>query len=258
MKNNHFSDEVSNRLGWYVYRLIDPRDGQTFYVGKGRGNRVFQHTRGEIKEDDNDILSYKLKLIKQIKNTNLDIIHIIHRHGIKDEETAFQIEAALIDAYAGLSNIMNGNGSNEFGVAHVQEIINTYEIETVEIDDKALIISINKSALERNIYDAVRFAWKISLTEAKKAELVLATIQGVIKGVFIVDEWKEATKENFPQFMLINEDIYDETMRKKRFGFVGKEASSFFLNKYINKRVPDKFRKKGASNSVKYSWKVKD
>ncbi|MFX9038793.1 hypothetical protein ABTN43_19390, partial [Acinetobacter baumannii] len=89
------------------------------------------------------------------------------------------------------------------------------EIETVEIDDKALIISINKSALERNIYDAVRFAWKISLTEAKKAELVLATIQGVIKGVFIVDEWKEATKENFPQFMLINEDIYDETMRKK-------------------------------------------
>ena len=38
-----FSPEVIEQLQYYVYRLIDPRDGQTFYVGKGKGNRVFAH-----------------------------------------------------------------------------------------------------------------------------------------------------------------------------------------------------------------------
>jgi uncharacterized protein len=42
-----FPPEVAARLGTYVYRLIDPRSGETFYVGKGRGNRVFAHIRAE-------------------------------------------------------------------------------------------------------------------------------------------------------------------------------------------------------------------
>lgn len=38
-----FTGEVCKKLGCYVYRLIDPRDGSTFYVGKGTGNRVKMH-----------------------------------------------------------------------------------------------------------------------------------------------------------------------------------------------------------------------
>ncbi len=36
-----FSKAVCQKIGWYVYRLIDPRNGETFYVGKGNYNRVF-------------------------------------------------------------------------------------------------------------------------------------------------------------------------------------------------------------------------
>ena len=32
-----FPPEVVQALGHYVYRLIDPRNGETFYVGKGQG-----------------------------------------------------------------------------------------------------------------------------------------------------------------------------------------------------------------------------
>ena len=31
-----FSNEVCAELGYYVYRLVDPRNCQTFYVGKGK------------------------------------------------------------------------------------------------------------------------------------------------------------------------------------------------------------------------------
>ncbi|MCR2307669.1 hypothetical protein NSX65_32680, partial [Salmonella enterica] len=43
MDITEFPSGVIEHLGWYVYRLIDPRDGSTFYVGKGKGNRVFAH-----------------------------------------------------------------------------------------------------------------------------------------------------------------------------------------------------------------------
>ena len=38
-----FTEEVAKQLKWYVDRLIDPRNGETFYIGKGKGNRVFSH-----------------------------------------------------------------------------------------------------------------------------------------------------------------------------------------------------------------------
>lgn len=38
-----FPPDVARKLKTYVYRLIDPRNGETFYVGKGQGNRVFAH-----------------------------------------------------------------------------------------------------------------------------------------------------------------------------------------------------------------------
>ena len=42
-----FSEFVAGRLRHYVYRLIDPRNGTTFYVGRGQGNRVFSHAAGQ-------------------------------------------------------------------------------------------------------------------------------------------------------------------------------------------------------------------
>jgi hypothetical protein len=42
-----FPEEVARQLRTYVYRLIDPRNGETFYIGKGKGNRVFSHINAE-------------------------------------------------------------------------------------------------------------------------------------------------------------------------------------------------------------------
>jgi hypothetical protein len=38
-----FSQAVIENLGYYVYYLKDPRDDKVFYLGKGVGNRLFNH-----------------------------------------------------------------------------------------------------------------------------------------------------------------------------------------------------------------------
>ncbi|MGA9628002.1 MAG: GIY-YIG nuclease family protein [Bryobacteraceae bacterium] len=58
-----FSEAVAGKLRHYVHRLIDPRNGETFYVGKGIGNRVFAHVKGELGADA-DILADKLQRIR--------------------------------------------------------------------------------------------------------------------------------------------------------------------------------------------------
>lgn len=78
----HFSPEICKELDFYVYRLIDPRNGETFYVGKGQNNRVFKHVKQALKFDkDEDELTAKYDRIQEIEKSGLDVIHIIHRHG---------------------------------------------------------------------------------------------------------------------------------------------------------------------------------
>ena len=50
--------------GYYVYFLIDSRNGQIFYVGKGKGKRVKQHTR-EAKSN-NVVNAIKVERIREI------------------------------------------------------------------------------------------------------------------------------------------------------------------------------------------------
>src|SRR5713226_3424238 len=43
MNHREFSPKFIEKLGYYVYLYIDPRDSTIFYVGKGQGNRAFSH-----------------------------------------------------------------------------------------------------------------------------------------------------------------------------------------------------------------------
>lgn len=239
-KQEFFPPEVVEKLQYYVYRLIDPRNAETFYVGKGRGNRVFCHAQGEI---EGDSLSEKMARIRAIKLAQLEVGHVIHRHGLS-EDVAFEVEAALIDAYPGITNIMDGHGNNEFGAMHSSEIVKRYCAEIAQFEHKVLLISVNRSALDTSVYEAVRFAWKLSKSKAASAEIILATVQGLIVGAFIAEQWLEATSGNFP----------GRETAEGRYGFYGREAPLDLQKFYVGKRLPDEFRKRGASNPIKYTW----
>jgi uncharacterized protein len=242
---NAFPSEVIDQLKTYVYRLLDPRTGETFYVGKGKGNRVFAHARAEI---DGDELSDKLKRIREIRLAGLEVGHVIHRHGL-DDKTAFELEASLIDAYPGLSNEAGGQDSGDRGAMHAVEILRRYCAEEAVFIHKALLINVNREASERSVYEAVRYAWKIDIRKAARAEVILATRKGLIIGAFVAKEWKAASAENFPGRWAEGDGS------DGRYGFVGGPASIEIQQRYVGKRVPDEFRKRGAANPIKYTWK---
>lgn len=242
-----FPPGVAQKLKTYVYRLIDPRNGETFYVGKGKGNRVFAHIRAESASLDGDEIDNKLKRIREIRLAGFEVGHVIHRHGM-DAATALEVEAALIDAYPGLTNIAGGTGGHDYGAMHAREIMRRYTAEPAEFKHKALLISVNRTAEERSLYDATRYAWKLDKRRAKQAEVILATMKGLVVGAFIAHEWLEATAENFP-------GRAEGEGAPGRFGFIGEEAPAEIWKLYVGKRVPDEYRKRGAANPIKYTWK---
>ncbi|WP_333684672.1 LEM-3-like GIY-YIG domain-containing protein [Pontibaca methylaminivorans] len=261
-----FPTGVGEKLLFYVYRLIDPRNGETFYVGKGRGNRVFQHvnavrasdvsddgvTDGTIDDqvpDDDE--SLKVQRILDIRRAGLGVIHIIHRHGIEDARTAFEVEAALIDVYAGLANAVSGHHSNDRGPMHALEIINKYALpEVVPRNDKLMLININSADhnSDDELLDRVRFEWRVSKERAQEAELVLAVIRGVVHGVFVPEEWLPAIPQHFPG------PRFSADPSSRRFGFNGYKASDNIWDYYVGtqgKRLPETMRFKG-QNPIRY------
>lgn len=240
-----FSDDVQKQLKAYVYRLIDPRNGETFYVGRGQGNRVFDHVTGVLnsikKNEGEDNESLKLQQIQAITNTGMSVLHVVHRHGM-DVDTAKEVEAALIDAYPGLTNIQNGQGSNEYGSMHALEVIEKYEAPEADFDGiKGLLISVNRSSEDLSLYEAVRFSWKTDLKRAKSADYVFAVIRGVIRGVYIADEWLSATSENFP----------GRPNEPERNAFNGKEAPADIWKQFCGCRLPVDVRF-GSGNPIRY------
>ena len=243
MSLNEFPPEVANELKHYVYRLIDPRNGDTFYVGKGQGNRVFDHVKGEVTsnaEDDSDeVNDPKLQRIRDIEKAGLDVGHVIHRHGL-DKGTAFEVEGALMEAYPGVLNKIGGHGSKDRGTMHAKEVVNLYKARETDIQHKVLIIKINRSASETDsiheIYEAVRASWKLGgeAEKAKEAEYILAVLKGLVIGVFEPKDW-----EKYPD---------------GRWGFVGIEAPKDITEHYIRTRIPANMRKKGMAAPVLYAY----
>lgn len=242
---NKFSPEVIEKLGYYVYRLIDPRNGNTFYVGKGKGNRVFAHVKDALsnydgedytEENEEDSIDEKIKTIRDIRSSGLEVIHLICRYGLTEKE-AFEVESALIDTYLILTNIQNGHYSDR-GVNSAEVLERELSLEEYEEVEgiNYIIIKIKNETIQDQgtIYEAVRKHWKINKEKALDYPYVFAVINGVVREVYEVENWFNSKE--------IEGRVY----------FEGEVADSEIRNHFINKRIPDTYSKKGNANPIQY------
>jgi hypothetical protein len=255
-----FDDKTINALKAYVYALFDPLEKRPFYIGKGRGNRIFQHVEGAIQDDKE---SNKYETIREIRSRQLKnrVIHTIIRHGMTDE-VAFEVESALIDLAnktgAILTNEVTGHNSIEKGMMSVDDIIRKYNAQPLDkLLHSVVIININKKyklirdeVLQVNtkysgkdlIYESVKRAWVMG-KRRENVDFVLAEYRGIIVEVYEVIE-----VNNNGQL----EKWYPVIGYNNRWGFHGRRAQNNVRDTYLNKSIAH-HKKKGAANPIRYS-----
>lgn len=143
-----FSTSIIEKLAYYIYCLIDPRDGNIFYVGKGVGNRVFHHALGSLQETETP--SDKIALIREIHKSGNQPVYYILRHNIQTDKQAFEYEAMAIDLLSlvkpsqqPLTNIQGGTHSSEVGLMSLSELKRKYDAQELKTDKPIVLITIN-------------------------------------------------------------------------------------------------------------------
>jgi hypothetical protein len=103
--------ETNPMAPFYVYELVDPRDGSVFYVGKGKGRRISHHVRTARRGIVDN--AEKFKRIQAIHDAGLTVgERIISRH-VKEGD-AYAAERDRITELRGeLTNIVGGVVTNE-------------------------------------------------------------------------------------------------------------------------------------------------
>lgn len=243
-----FPRAVVSKVGIYVYLYRDPRDGKIFYVGKGQGQRAFQHLTDE-KE------GAKRNKIREIRNAGLEPKIEILAHGLKDDEMALKIEAAMIDLIGvdQLANEVRGYQAISHGKMGVDELIALYDaLKGTICDQGILLIRINQlyrhGMSPEELYEVTRGVWKIG-AKRNLVRHVLALYEGVVKEVYEVKRWDPA---NWRAYRFRAEELKArEKQYAGRWQFEGAVAQEPFRERYLGKNV-SKYLTKGGLNPIQY------
>ena len=233
-----FDRRTIEQIGAYVYCLVDPISQKPFYVGKGNGNRVFQHATNAL---NNPSESDKIETIKKIIGSGEKVGHVIIQHGL-DNPTALAIETALIDFAnhfgEGLTNIVLGHKSSAFGIMTAEEIQRKYHAPPLEeLGEGCVIININKTYRRakgtKSFYDATRKSWVIDKRCIPSLRYVLSEYAGFVVEVFEVDLWYQIESPN----------------GRTRWAFEGRQAPDEVRSLYLNRAIR---KRPGAANPIAY------
>lgn len=214
---------VAEKLGVYVYVLRDPRDKSVFYVGKGKGDRVFSHVWVAMGQRDRveDGVESESKVVTSTKNTRIKDIyaageqveHFIVRPNIKPPKTAdtlaFQFEQVLIASFRlaeedldspTLTNIQGGHTSGKFIVEPIGETIKQLAAEPAGKIEKPFVVLVSTNPAHKTwddveIYDNVAGWWFASNVVGIPNLPVFVVHDALFRAVFRADHW---SKEQVP------------------------------------------------------------
>ena len=234
------TDEIANRLKSYVYLYIDPRNGEVFYVGKGKGNRLFSHLDDK---SDTEIC----EKISEIRSEGLEPQIDLLRYGITDSQ-AILVKSAIIDLIgkSNLTNRVSGNHTRSFGRITSHELINMLAAEPVKVRHKVILITINQlyrsDMTPLELYEATRGIWKIG-TNRNKAEYAMAVYQGVVREVYRIHQWFPA---GTLEYKTRDSSEFTSPKNSKRWEFSG-EVADEIRDMYVGYSVG-----LGGQNPIRY------
>jgi len=240
-----FSKDVKERLGFYVYLLLDPETRMPFYIGKGKGDRIFHHLKDQNAESE------KVQKIDELRKLGKEPILEILKWGLNEEE-ALLVESTAIDLLGieALTNSQRGHGCRHGSRTHVNEL----ELELcdssgdVQFHEPGILIRISKlwryDMTPIEIYDSTRSCWVLSKARAEQAKHAYAVYDGKIREVYQINAWMPGGST----MVSLERDFQPDP---KRLEFVGVIAPETVRKKYVGKDVSALFPP-GAANPVQY------
>lgn len=202
---------VCAKLGAYVYALADPREegalkDRIFYIGKGNGNRCFNHAKIEMDGEPLNEGELKIAKIREIRSKGNDVEVLIVRHGLTDPE-AHALETALIPLL-GDTNKVAGHGDREFWLTENQvKEIHDRPVERGDIGllrGNVLFVSLNrqdstkllKTVVEDEVAHVTLGSWNLNVRDSRRVDCVVGVKNSLILSIFET----EKTPENITRF----------------------------------------------------------
>ncbi|MFD4183010.1 GIY-YIG nuclease family protein [Rhodococcus sp. NPDC058514] len=208
---------VSEQLGLYVYALLDPRNRTVFYVGSGRGNRVYGHVWTALEETESsrlldgpetdraEVTDANIRRIRDIYDSGHEVEHYIAAHRITaadDDQTADAVGRALVGVLGliepdtetpGLTNL--AGGAPELRAAPVEDLVIQYSAEPVpELPTPCFLIEV-KGAAKRGvtpeeIYEMARQSWAAGTAVRNSAKIpVIVVADNIVRAAYRAESW---------------------------------------------------------------------
>ncbi|NLD28044.1 MAG: hypothetical protein BWY40_00585 [bacterium ADurb.Bin270] len=192
------------KLGGFVYALIDPRTNNVFYVGLGGGIEAQGNQRPEnhlvatlTKISTNELLSDKEKIIRDIWNDGLEVKLAVVRRNLTRKE-AIHVEAALIDIFQKvqegpiLTNMQSGHGKKEHSIItedNLVELVAEPVNPSVSIENVWLFNIRSEMDKGRTAYESTLGNWVIADRECGVGYAV-GLKNGISRTVIKIESWQ--------------------------------------------------------------------
>jgi len=207
-----FSAMVTAKLKAYVYALADPRidaalRDRVFYIGKGNGNRCFNHAHLERNQGEEPLeeAEHKLGRIREIHRSGEGVEVLIVAHGLSNE-AAHDLEAVLIPLL-GDTNKVSGHGDRNLWLTRNQ-IDEAYDHPVMRGDvslfrGNILFVSLNRqntesllrSNDEKRLAEATLGDWNLSAERSARVDCIVGVKNALIVSIFETKKRSDNTTE---------------------------------------------------------------
>lgn len=220
-----FSPLAKEALGWYVYVLEDSEG--PFYVGKGKGDRAFAHSRDATDLADHpELQSAKHKRILEVEAAGGRVRVIVLRHGIPSANQAYEVESAAIDLINRLRpetllNVVLGHHHAQRGLMGAEEVEVIYAaVNAPPLTHNVILVSLNQQwrpdMSEDELYEITHGWWTANGPRRDAAQYVFGVHNGVVRTIYRPTSWRRRRPGD--------RDWEHDTPGKERWGFTGESS----------------------------------
>jgi hypothetical protein len=198
-----FCPGVSDKLGYFVYALVDPGRGKPFYVGKGKGDRPYAHgkTSGTGRREE----TAKAQRIKKIRRAGREPSVVVICYALTEEIACF-VESVVIEVLrrsgVELTNMVGGQNCAQLW-RYEDEVNAALGAKRRLLADPCILVRIKKSyrpdMSSKELMRITCGAWKFKdprsdRSDASRAKFILGVKDGVVRTAYEINHktWRRS------------------------------------------------------------------